>query len=77
MQARLRQAYTPLQAFCIMLFCLLTIPCMATVAIVRRETNSWKLTFFQMGLYTVVAYVMTFIAFRIGLLFGIGTTFLS
>ena len=50
---------------------------MATVAIVRRETNSWKLTFFQMGLYTVVAYVMTFIAFRIGLLFGIGTTFLS
>lgn len=77
LQARLRQAYTPLQAFCIMLFCLLTIPCMATVAIVRRETNSWKLTFFQMGLYTVVAYVMTFIAFRIGLLFGIGTTFLS
>ena len=35
--------YTPLQGFCIMLFCLLSIPCMATIAIVRRETNSWKM----------------------------------
>lgn len=77
LQMRLRQAYTPLQAFCIMLFCLLTIPCMATVAIVRRETNSWRLTFFQIGLYTVVAYGMTFVAYQIGLLFGIGTTLLG
>ena len=37
---RLRDSYTPLQAFSIILFCLISMPCIATVAVVRRETNS-------------------------------------
>ncbi len=77
LQERLRSTYTPLQAFCIMLFCLLTIPCIATMAIVKRETNSWKLTGFQILLYTVTAYSLTFVVFQVGSLLRIGTGFLQ
>ncbi len=70
------RTYTPLQAFCIMLFCLLSIPCMATVAVVKRETASWKLTFLQMGGLTVLAYVTTLIVYQGGRLLDIGTRLL-
>jgi ferrous iron transport protein B len=42
---QLRANYTPLVAFCIMLFCLVSAPCMATIAVTRRESNSWKWLF--------------------------------
>ena len=40
LRASLREAYTPLQAFCMMLFCLLSVPCFATLAVMKRELNS-------------------------------------
>lgn len=40
LREQLASVYTPLQGFCIMLFCLLSIPCLATLAIIRRELNS-------------------------------------
>ena len=46
---RLRESYTPLQAFSIILFCLISMPCIATVAVVRRETNSWPLAIAQLA----------------------------
>ncbi len=70
---QLREHYTPLQGFCIMIFCLLSIPCMATVAVVRRETNSWKLALLQLGGLTALAYLVTLAVYRLGLLFQIGT----
>ena len=76
LQSQLRKAYTPLQAFCIMLFCLLTVPCMATVAVVKRETNSWKLTFLQIAGFTAVAYVLTLIVYQGGTLLQLGTKLL-
>ncbi len=45
LRSRLRKVYSPLQAFCIMLFCLLSVPCFATLAIMKRELNSWKMMF--------------------------------
>ena len=47
LRQQLRRAYTPLQGFCMMLFCLLSIPCLATLAIIRKELNSWKWMFFE------------------------------
>ena len=69
----LRDSYTPLQGFCIMLFCLLTVPCIATMAVVRREANSWKFMFAQIALYTAVAYVITLVVFQTGSALEIGT----
>ena len=74
LQQTLRNTYTPLQGFCIMLFCLLTVPCLATMAVVRREANSWKFMLAQIALFTAVAYVVTFAVFQTGSALRIGTT---
>ncbi len=73
---KLRENYTPLQGFCIMLFCLLTMPCVATMAVVRRETGSWRLTLLQIFGMTFTAYMFTLIVYQSGLLLKIGTSLL-
>jgi ferrous iron transport protein B len=72
LRERLRSHYTPLVAFCVMLFCLISTPCMATVAVVRRESNSWKWALFQFGGLTLLAYLLTAFVFQAGSLLGIG-----
>lgn len=69
---RLRDRYTPLQAFCIMLFCLISAPCMATIAVTKRETNSWKWALFQLGGLTALAYFLTLAVYQAGRLLEIG-----
>ncbi len=76
LRQQLRRAYTPLQGFCMMLFCLLSIPCLATLAIIRRELNSWKWMFFEAAGLFVLAYGTTFIVYQLGLLLKIGTNYL-
>ena len=73
LREQLVKTYTPLQAFCIMLFCLLSIPCLATLAIIKRELNSWKMTGIEaIGLFAL-AYITTLIVYQIGSLLQIGT----
>lgn len=69
---QLRANYTPLVAFCIMLFCLVSAPCMATIAVTRRESNSWRWALFQLAGLTALAWVLTVIVFQAGRLLGIG-----
>ena len=69
---QLRANYSPLVAFCIMLFCLIGAPCMATIAITRRESNSWGWALFQWGGLTVVAYVLTVAVYQVGTVLSIG-----
>ena len=69
--------YTPLQGFCVMLFCLLSIPCLATLAIIRRELNSWKMAFVEAGGLFLLAYTLTAIVYQAGKLLNIGNTFLN
>lgn len=66
---KLRENYSPLVGFAIMVFALLSAPCMATFAIVKRESNSWKWALFQFFGMTVVAYIVTFIIYQVGRLF--------
>ncbi len=70
LRAKLKQNYTPLQGFCVMLFCLISAPCVATLAICRRETNSWKWALFQFVGLTAVAYVITVAVYQFGVLVG-------
>ncbi|MBN1257337.1 MAG: ferrous iron transport protein B [Planctomycetes bacterium] len=70
---RLRENYTPLAAFCIMIFCLISTPCMATIAVTRRESNSWGWALFQLGGLTALAYVLTVFVYQAGSLLSIGT----
>ena len=77
LREKLRKNYTPLQAFCIMIFCLLSIPCLATLAVIRRELNSWKMMFIEAGALFIVAYITSFILYHLGLLLNIGTKFIQ
>jgi len=69
LQQRLKADYKPLQGFCIMLFMLISAPCVATLAICRHETGSWKWALFQFFGLTILAYVVTFIVYQVGRLF--------
>jgi len=66
LREKLRANYTPLVAFCIMLFCLISSPCVATVAMTRHETRSWGWAIFQFVGLTVLAYVVTLAVFQVG-----------
>jgi ferrous iron transport protein B len=52
--------------FCIMLFCLISTPCVATVAMTKQETNSWAWALFQFFGLTALAYIVTFIVYQLG-----------
>ncbi|MGZ3922397.1 MAG: ferrous iron transport protein B [Flavisolibacter sp.] len=49
----------------LMLFYLFAMQCMSTLAIVRRETKSWKLPIIQFVYMTGIAYVMSLIAYQL------------
>jgi ferrous iron transport protein B len=61
--------FTVLTAICVMVYYVLAMQCMSTLAVMRRETNGWKWPMFQLGYMTALAYGVTFIVYRIGLHF--------
>jgi ferrous iron transport protein B len=63
-------AWTPLVALTMMVFFVLACQCMSTVAIVRRETNSWRWPLFMVAYMTVLAYVASFLTYHGGRLLG-------
>jgi len=69
---KLRANYSPLAGFCIMLFMLISAPCMATIAVTKRESNSWKWALFQLVGLTLLAYGVTLVVYQVGSALGIG-----
>jgi len=69
LQARLQHDYTPLVGFCVMLFTLITAPCIATVAVTRQESGSWRWALGQLFGLTALAYVITTVVYQVGRLF--------
>ena len=49
----------------LMLFYAFAMQCMSTLAIVKRETNSWKWPMLQLGFMSVFAYIIALIAYQI------------
>jgi len=70
LRRKLQADYTPLVGFCIMLFCLISAPCVGTVAMTRQETNSWRWATFQFLALTGLAYGITFLVYQIGSLWA-------
>ena len=68
----LQREYTSLQAFCIMLFCLISMPCMATVAAMWQESGSWKWAAMQLVGLTVLAYLLTLFVYQTGSFLAVG-----
>ena len=65
-----KNTYTPLIAISIMVFYVYAAQCMATFAVVRTETNSWKWPVFMIIYMTMLAYGMSFVVFQGGQLLG-------
>ncbi|MBP8909869.1 MAG: ferrous iron transport protein B [Phycisphaerae bacterium] len=66
LRQKLQANYTPLVGFCVMLFSLIATPCVATIAMTKQETNSWRWAAFQFFGLTVLAYVITLVVFQVG-----------
>ncbi len=59
-------AFGPLNAYCLMLFCLLYVPCVATVATIRKESGSWKFTMGMIAFQVLLAWLAAVAVFQIG-----------
>ena len=78
LRAALRQAqwpdgaplFTPLVCFTLMIFYVFAMQCMSTVAVVKRETNSWRWPLFQTAYMTGTAWLVCLIVFQAGRALG-------
>ena len=66
------RAYTPLVGVSLMVFFALACQCFSTVAVVRRETNSWRWPLLMLLLMNTLAWLASFVVFQGGRLLGLG-----
>jgi len=69
--AALGNIFTPLSAYAFMIFTLIYTPCLATVAVIKKETGSWKWTAFSVGLGLSLAWVLSTAIYWGGRLLGL------
>lgn len=55
-----------LNAYCLMIFCLLYVPCVATIATIHKESRSWKWTGLTVLFQMAIAWVVTFLVYQVG-----------
>jgi len=60
-----RAVYTVPVALSVLVFFALCCQCGATVAMIRREANSWGWAWFAFGYMTVLAFVAAFVTFQV------------
>jgi ferrous iron transport protein B len=65
-----RVLFTPLVCFTLMIFYVFAMQCMSTIAVVRRETNSWRWPIFQTAYMTGAAWIISFIVYQSGTALG-------
>ena len=65
-------AFTPLSAYSFMAFCLLYVPCFASLGAIKQETNSWKWPLTMACITLVTAYIVSLLIYNVGLLAGFG-----
>ena len=74
LQSKLRAdpLFSPLLAVCVMIYYVLAMQCLSTVAVVKRETNGWTWPLFMTGYMTALAWLGTFAVYHVGLAMGWG-----
>ncbi len=66
----IQKAFTPLTSISFMIMTLLYTPCVATIATIKKETNSVKWALFSMIYTFAIGWVMAVLVFQIGSLLG-------
>lgn len=64
--------YTTLTTITLLIFYVLALQCVSTIAVVRRETNSWKWAAFQWIYMALLAWGCAFLTYQGGKLLGFG-----
>jgi ferrous iron transport protein B len=59
------KVYTLAAGLSLLVFYALAMQCMSTLAVVKRETKTWKWPLIMLGYMTGLAYVMSFITFHL------------
>ena len=59
------KVYTLAAGLSLLVFYVLAMQCMSTLAVVKRETRSWKWPAIQLVYMTALAYLMSFIVFQL------------
>lgn len=54
-----------INAYCLMIFCLLYIPCFATLATIHKESGSWRFMALAAGFQLIVAWLVSFAVYQI------------
>jgi len=72
----LAQIFTNMEFFqsnavCLMIFCLLYTPCIATIATIKKETNSFKFAVFCAIIQLIIAFVISTIVYQVQTIFTI------
>jgi ferrous iron transport protein B len=57
--------YTKATGYSLLIFYLLAMQCMSTLAIVKRETGSWKWPIIQLLYMTAIAYCLSFVVYQL------------
>ena len=57
--------FTSINAVCLMIFCLLYVPCAAALATIHKESGSWKWTAFEAFFQLATAWIVTFVAYHL------------
>ena len=68
----LHDIFTPLSSYSFMVFSLLYIPCFATLATIKNETNSIKWPVIISLISLTTAYIVAFLIYNLGVLAGFG-----
>ena len=66
LREQLRRDYTPLVGLSMMLFLLVATPCVATLAVTRRESGRWRWALLQLGGLTTIAYLLSLLVYQVG-----------
>ena len=66
----IRATFSPLSAYAFMLMTLIYIPCAATIAVIRRETGSWRWTLFAVGYTLILGWLVATLFYQGGRLLG-------
>lgn len=65
------QYFTYASAYAFMVFSLLYTPCIAVIGVIKKETNSWKWTGFSIAYQLIVAWVVSFVSYKLIQLLGL------
>ena len=66
----IKQTWSLATAFSLLAWYVFAPQCMATLAVVKRETNSWRTVWLMAGYLFGLAYLASFITYRVALALG-------